>query len=399
MYPAEQTDLATRPPRGLDLALRFGVPFLVTVACTWVGVRLVGQARFALIPIAIAMLLTALLSPVVRWMRRRLHLGGYLAGAIALLASLGIIVAALWYALSVVLVDIGSITALAQTVVRDGAAWLRDGPLHLDEAQLAEGVTKTQEWLAGHSSNIVSTAMTFSGSISEVFAMALLGVISAFFFLGDGARIWRSLLWLVPPRSRTRQFEASRRSWRSLELYARTAVAVAIIDALCIGVGAAVLKVPFPLPLAMLVFVSAFIPFAGAIASGAIAVVLALFTGGPTVALLMALVVLAVQQLEGNVLQPLLMGRAVSLHPYAVIVGVSLSGYLWGLVGALLAVPVMAVVMSWLRYLNDTDPFPQLEDAGGDDQHRPYPKHDAADQGSGARPAPRPDGTPEVHAG
>ncbi|MEL4503396.1 AI-2E family transporter [Luteococcus sp. H138] len=378
----------TRPARGLDLALRLGVPFLVTVACAWVGVRLVGQARFALIPIAIAMLLTALLSPVVRWMRRRLHLGSYLAGAIALLTSLGIIVAVLWYALTVVLEDMGSITELAQNVLRDGAAWLRDGPLHLDNAQLDEGVDKGQEWLAGHSSNIVSTVMTFSGSLSELLAMALLGVISAFFFLGDGPKIWSNLLWLVPARSRTRQYEASRRSWRSLELYARTAVIVAVIDAVCIGVGAALLKVPFPLPLAMLVFVSAFVPFVGAIASGAVAVVLALFTGGPTTALLMALVVLAVQQLEGNVLQPLLMGRAVSLHPYAVIVGVSLAGYLWSLVGALLAVPVMAVVMSWLRYLNDTDPFPHLDDVDDDEENRPYPKHEDDGQGSGSRPAP-----------
>lgn len=377
VHSAERPDLRNRTPRALDVALRVGIPFLVSVACAWVAIRLVGQARFALVPMAIAMLLTALLSPAVSWMRRQLHVPAYLAGALALVGTLGILIAVIGYAGSALLADVGSITAMAQDVLHSTAAWLRDGPLHVQDGQLTQAVDKAQAWLATNSSNIASTVMTFGGSLGELSAMALLGLVSAFFFLGDGQRIWRSILWLVPPRSRTRQFEASRRSWRALELYARTAVVVAVIDAVCIGVGAWLLHVPFPLPLAMLVFVSAFIPFVGAIASGAVAVVLALFTGGLTTALLMAAVVLAVQQLEGNVLQPLLMGRAVSLHPYAVIVGVSLSGYLFGLVGALLAVPAMAGVMAWLRYLNDTDPFPQLEADPDPAEH----------EGSGAHPA------------
>lgn len=377
VYSAEQPDLRNRTPRALDVALRVGIPFLVSVACGWVAIRLMGQARFALVPMAIAMLLTALLSPAVSWMRRRLHVPAYLAGALALVGTMGVLIAVIGHAGSALLADGGSITAMAQDVLHSTAAWLRDGPLHVQDGQLTQAVDKAQAWLATNSSNIASTVMTFGGSLSELSAMALLGLVSAFFFLGDGKRIWRSLLWLVPPRSRNRQFEASRRSWHALELYARTAVVVAVIDAVCIGLGALLLDVPFPVPLAMLVFVSAFIPFVGAIASGAVAVVLALFTSGPTTALLMAVVVLAVQQLEGNVLQPLLMGRAVSLHPYAVIVGVSLSGYLFGLMGALLAVPAMAGVMAWLRYLNDTDPFPQLE-------AEPDPAEEA---GSGAHPA------------
>ncbi|WP_420176584.1 AI-2E family transporter [Luteococcus sp. OSA5] len=360
MYSAQEPSLQDRMPRGLELALRFGVPALVAVACAWVALWVVGQTRFALVPMAVAMLVTALLTPSVRWLHGRLGLNRYLAGGLCLITLMAAVATLVTLATRTMVRQMGSITRLAQESLSATAEWLRDGPLHVDDAQLQEGVNKGQEWLASNSQGIAQTAMKFSGSVTEVGAMVLLVVVSAFFFLGDGPAIWRSVLWLVPHRSRARQLEASRRSWRSLELYARTAVAVAAIDALGIWLGCVVLGVPFAVPVAMLVFVASFVPFLGAIVSGVIAVGIALFAKGLTTALLMLLVVLLVQQLEGNVLQPLLMGKAVSLHPYAVIIGVSLAGYLWNLPGALLAVPVMAVVMAWLRYLNDDDRFPEL---------------------------------------
>ncbi|MGO4956951.1 AI-2E family transporter [Luteococcus sp. Sow4_B9] len=383
MYSAQQPDLQTRMPRGLNLALRFGIPALVAVACLWVAFQLVGLTRFALLPMAVALLITALLTPAVRWLHGRLRVNRYLAGALCLLALLGSVVGLVTIATRIMFKQIGSITELAQEAITSSAQWLREGPLHVDEGQLQQGVDKAQEWLSGNSQGIAQGALQISGSVTEVGAMTLLALVSAFFFLGDGPAIWRTLLWLVPHRSRARQLEASRRSWRSLELYARTAVAVAALDAVGIWLGAVLLGVPFALPVAMLVFVSAFIPFLGAIASGAVAVAIAFFAKGVTTALLMLLVVLAVQQLEGNVLQPLLMGKAVSLHPYAVILGVSLAGYLWSLAGALLAVPVMAVAMAWLRYLNDDDRFPELGTLSREERE-PAPDEPTQDDHRGA---------------
>jgi len=390
VYSAQKPDLQTRIPRSLEVSLKLGVPALVAVACGWVAIRLVSATQFALVPMAVALLLTALLTPPVRWLHHRLHLPRYLAGALALVLTLALLAGILSYAIGVLVSDVGNITALAQDVLHTTAAWLREGPLHVQDGQLTQAVDQAQQWLARNSSNIASSAMALGGSVSQITAMTLLALVSTFFFLGDGPAIWRNLMWLVPPGARSRQYDASRRAWRSLELYARTAVAVAAIDALGIGLGAWVLKVPFPLPLAMLVFVSSFIPFIGAIASGAVAVVLALFTGGLTPALVMLGVVLAVQQIEGNVLQPLLMGKTVSLHPYAVIIGVSLAGYLWGLVGALLAVPVMAGTMAWLRYLNDDDRFPRLGTGGlrtDRDEHPEVPEGPSGHGGAHSAPS------------
>lgn len=384
VYSAEKPAIHHRVPSGLDYALRFGVPALVAVACAWVAVWVIGRASFALVPMAISLLVTALLTPAVRWLDQKTPLNRYLSGALLLLALLGSVFTLVWAATRVMVSQMGSITEMGRRLINEGAAWLREGPLKMDSAELQQATDQAQEWLSGHSGSLVQSAMTFGSSLSEISAMTLLVLVSAFFFLGDGPAMWRAVMWLVPPSSRRRQFDGSRRGWRSLELYARTAVAVAAIDAIFIGLGAWLLKVPFPIPVAILVFVSAFIPFIGAIASGAVAIALALFAQGPMTALLMLLVVLAVQQLEGNVLQPLLMGKTVSLHPYAVIVGVSLAGYLWGLVGALLAVPAMAFVMAWLRYLNDDDRYPQLgsesptgHEDGQDDEQSPETAEEA----------------------
>src|SRR5690625_2861749 len=137
-------------------------------------------------------------------------------------------------------------------------------------------------------------------------------------------------------------------------------IVVAAVDGIGIGLGAALLGVPLAIPLGILVLVGSFIPIVGAVLTGAVAVLVALVDQGPVVALIMLGVVLAVQQIEGHVLQPFLMGRAVSLHPVAVLLAVAAGTLAAGIIGALFAVPLVALLNTVFRYLFGTDPFPEL---------------------------------------
>ncbi|MBF1671530.1 MAG: AI-2E family transporter, partial [Rothia mucilaginosa] len=169
--------------------------------------------------------------------------------------------------------------------------------------------------------------------------------------LMEGERIWLFVTRLFPKDARAAVNGAGRAGWKSLGAYVRVQILVAAIDAIGIGIGAAILGVPLAIPLGVLVFLGSFVPVIGALISGAVAVLLALVALGPVQALIMLGIVLLVQQLESHILQPLIMGKAVSLHPLAVIFSVAGGSMIFGAVGALFAVPTLAVVNSVVRYL------------------------------------------------
>ena len=179
----------------------------------------------------------------------------------------------------------------------------------------------------------------------------LITLFTLVFFLMEGERIWLFIVKLFPKQARDAVNGAGRAGWKSLGAYVRVQILVAAIDAVGIGVGAAILGVPLAIPLGVLVFLGSFIPVIGALISGAVAVLLALVALGPVQALIMIGIVLLVQQLESHILQPLIMGKAVSLHPLAVIFAVAGGSMIFGAAGALFAVPVLAVVNSVVRYL------------------------------------------------
>ena len=174
---------------------------------------------------------------------------------------------------------------------------------------------------------------------------------ATFFFLRDGNRIWRFLVRLLPVAARWKVDDAGRASWATLGAYVRATVLVAFIDAVGIGIFLVVFDVPFAFPLAALVFLGAFIPIVGAFLSGVVAVLVALVDSGPVTALIILGVVIGVQQVEGHLLQPLIMGRAVAIHPLAVIIGIAAGVVLAGITGALVAVPLIAVLNTAVRRL------------------------------------------------
>jgi predicted PurR-regulated permease PerM len=172
-----------------------------------------------------------------------------------------------------------------------------------------------------------------------------------FFFLRDGGQIWSFLCRLLPREARVPTARAGHYSWHTLVSYVHATVLVAFVDAAGIGIGLVVLGVPLALPLAALVFLGAFIPVVGATVTGVVAILVALVANGPVTALIVLAVVIAVQQLEGHVLQPLIMGRAVALHPLAVILAIAAGIVVAGIVGGLIAVPLLAVLNTAIRYL------------------------------------------------
>ncbi len=181
-----------------------------------------------------------------------------------------------------------------------------------------------------------------------------------FFFLYQGEQIWAWLVRLFPRQAREKADSSGRKAWVSLTAFVRATIIVAAVDAIGIALGAAVLGVPLVSAIGILVFVGAFVPVVGALVSGIVAVLVALVAKGPIVAIIMLGVVIGVQQLEAHVLQPFLLGRAVSVHPLAVILSIATGVVIAGIVGALLAVPTAAVLNTIVNHLagNDVDPEP-----------------------------------------
>ncbi|SDT04802.1 Predicted PurR-regulated permease PerM [Pseudarthrobacter equi] len=337
-------------PYGVRIAAswswRLGLILLMAGTLIW----LLSHITFLIIPVMVAALLAGLLSPVTAWLKRR-GLPAGLAVAATVLGFIAVISGALALVGRQLVIGFGELWQQALEGVRQVQTWLSDGPLHLTAAQIDQYVKEASDALQNNSSSILSGALSFGSTAGHFAAGLLLALFILIFFLLEGDRIWAFLVRLLPRRARAAAFGAGRKGWASMVSYARIQMFVAAVDAIGIGVGAAIIGVPLALPLGVLVFLGSFIPVVGALVTGVIAVLLALVANGPVNALIMLAIVLAVQQLEGHILQPLVMGKAVSLHPVAVILSVAAGSYLAGIPGALFSVPILAVANSAIRYI------------------------------------------------
>jgi predicted PurR-regulated permease PerM len=338
-------------PHGLRLAAGWSWRLLVIVAAAAVVLWLVARLRLVLIPLAIALLLAALLTPAVGWLRRQAHFPRTLASAAVLVTGLIVVAGTLTLVITQFVSGFPALAAKSTDGIRQIQTWLQNGPLHLSNQQLGGAADAAQKWLDTHRDTLTSGALSTAGTAVEMLASGFLVLFATFFFLRDGGRIWRFLVGLLPKPAREPMARAGEQSWLTLVAYVKATVLVAFIDAAGIGLALLILRVPFALPLAALVFLSSFIPIVGATISGAAAVLVALVTRSPLVALAVLIAVVLVQQLEGHVLQPLIMGRAVAIHPLAVIVAIATGVVLAGIIGALVAVPIVAVLNTGIRHL------------------------------------------------
>ncbi|MCM3662413.1 AI-2E family transporter [Georgenia satyanarayanai] len=338
----------------------------IAAAAALVG-YLVVVFKTVVVAFVVAILLAVLLDPVSAWLRKRMRVPRTLAAMVTLLGTLAVVVGLLTMAGRSVIAGFTDLADQATQGFGELLSWLSDGPLGIDEAQLQAWLDEGMATLESNSSALVSGALAATTSVTQVAAGAVISLFCLFFFLREGRRIWQWFVRLAPARTRERVNEAGIRGWITLGGYARTQILVALVDAIGIGVGAAILGLPLVLPLAVLVFLGSFIPIVGALVTGSVAVLVALVDQDPKTAVIMLLVVLLVQQIEGNVLQPWLMGNAVSLHPVAVLLAVTAGTGVAGILGALLAVPVAAVINTVVLYFHGHDKHPRA----ATDWHRP----------------------------
>ncbi|MCT7658903.1 AI-2E family transporter [Mycobacterium deserti] len=351
---------------------RLLVILAAVVALLWVFKRL----EIIVVPVALATILAALLMPAVDFLDRR---GAPRGGAVALMLLGGLAVVGGIMAF-VVSQFIEGAPALVEQVsfsidgVRD---WLIDGPLHLSRDQIDNAGNAAIEALQNNQEKVTTGALSTAGTVTEIVTGAVLVLFSLIFLLQGGRNIFAFVTQIFPLTVRDRVRDAGRAGFHSLIGYVRATFLVALVDAVGIGTGLAIMSVPLALPLASLVFLGAFIPLVGAVIAGALAVVVALIAKGLIYGLITLGLVIAVQQLEGHVLQPLVMGRAVSIHPLAIVLVIAAGGVTAGIVGALLAVPALAFLNSSIRVL--TSPDPEAEEAAQEYDDGPLVKAESDD--------------------
>lgn len=337
-------------PWGMRVAAEAGWRLLVLAGTLWVLMRIISAVQLVVLAFVAALLITALLQPTVARLRR-LGLPRGLATALTAIAGFVIMGLVGWFVVWQVLENLGDLSDRVRDGIDELKVWLLDSPFHVTESQINDIAKNLSDTIGTNTEEITSAGLQGVTVMVEILTGMLLAMFSTLFLLYDGKRIWNWSLKLVPAQARDGVAGAGPRAWRTLTAYVRGTVLVALIDAIFIGLGIYILDVPMAVPLAVFIFLFAFIPLVGAVISGALAVVVALVTQGVFSALMVLIVVLAVQQIEGHVLQPFILGRAVRVHPLAVVLAVAVGGMTAGIGGAVVAVPLVAVTNTVVGYL------------------------------------------------
>jgi predicted PurR-regulated permease PerM len=327
-------------PDGLRTAAAWSWRLIVVIAGFYVLLYAAAYVAVVVVPVIVALLLAALLQPGAANLVRH--------GWPRALAAFAMLIVGLAVVAGIVTLVVERFTAgfndLA-TQVSAGIGQVQDFVVRtfpITRNQLQDAVGGLQQRLVDNQDSIASGALTTAATVGEVITGFFLALFTLFFFLKDGRSIWLWLVGLFPHDSRAYIDEAARRAWRTLISYVRATAAVALVDAIGIGTGLAILSVPLVIPLAALVFLGAFIPILGSFLAGSVAVLVALVSKGPITALIALAVVVLVMQVEGHILQPLLLGRAVRVHPLAVVLSIAAGLLIGGIFGALIAVPIVA---------------------------------------------------------
>lgn len=330
-------------PIGLRITASYAWRLLLIAAVIAGFIWIVIQLKLLVIPLMVSILITALLWPAFQWMLRH-RFPRWLAVAISLLGTIAIVTVLLWLVIWQIRQQLPDVQRRSADAVEQFRQFLLDGPLHLSEKQIQGYIDQGLQIINEQAQLLLNGALAVGTTAAHVLTGAVLALFILICLLADGGRIWRWTLRLFPRAARPAADAAATNGFATLVNYARTQLFVAAIDAVGIGVGAALLGVPLAIPVAVLVFLGSFVPIVGAVVTGAIAVLLALVYNGPWIALAMLGVVLAVQQLEGHILQPIMMGSAVKVHPLAVVLVVAGGSMVGGIPGALFAVPLAAFV-------------------------------------------------------
>jgi putative heme transporter len=344
-------DAVRRVRRVGEICLWLLVIAAAVIAAFWVA----GRLRVVILPVGLALVLATFLHPPTAALRRR-GLPNGLAALVVLVAALGAIAGLIALLAPQTIEEFGELDAGVLGGIETIQRWLIEGPLDLSQDQVDRAVTQVEEQLRDSAGVLAHGAVTGALLVVEAIAAAVLALVVLFFFLKDGERIWDWLCGLAPPHRREDVREVGDRSWAALAGFLRGQGLVALFDAVFIGIALVLIGVPLVLPLVVLTFFAAFVPIVGAVTAGAAAVLVALVFEGFVAALLVLGAVIAVQQIESNVFEPFIVGKTVKLHPLAILLAVALGLAIAGILGALVATPIVAVggaVLGFLRERSD----------------------------------------------
>jgi putative heme transporter len=350
------------------LVVLLGISVLVVVAV---------QLALVTVPVILALILSTLAVPPARALERRGAPPGF-ASFVVVFGGTALAIAGVAALVPTFIEQVRELGPTVQEAAVRVLDWLENGPFGLDRDQLAAFGSQLLEGLQAQGGAVASGALSLVASVVEGITALILALILLFFFVKDGERIWG---WVVARTSETHRHTvvaAGDRSWEALAGYVRGTALVALIDAVGIGIGLAIVGVPLVMPLAVLVFVGGFVPIVGAFVTGLLAVAVAFADGGGGPALIVLAIVVVVQQVESDVLQPVIMRRAVPLHPVVVLAVLTAGAKLVGIVGAFLAVPLAAVASAVGNELR------LRHEAVGTGDHRPL----GGRQGQGAPTGP-----------
>jgi predicted PurR-regulated permease PerM len=335
------------------------VPIAVRAAAAWAWrllllaftAVLVGwvllQLRIVTFAVVAALLLAALLQPAVATLRR-LGVPRVLAALVVFLSGIAGLAVLGWLVVSSLANGISDIGASVSGAIEQLRGWLSEGPLALSQDQVNGYIDQIQSAVRD---NLAAGALSTAYLALDVVSSMVIALFTLFFFLHDGRRVWRWVVRVFPGRVHQRVDEAGMQAWDTLTNYVRGVVIVAFLDGSLTGLALLVIGVPLVLPLAVLVFLGAFVPLIGAFVAGGVAVAVALVTKGVTAAVLTLIAVVAVQQLDGNVFQPFLLGRLVKVHPVGIVLAVTVGTLVAGVGGAVVAVPLVAVANTVIIHL------------------------------------------------
>lgn len=350
-------------PFGLLVAGLIALCVVLLSGAGFVILQILKPISPAITGIAFAILLTGLLLPLHRLVRKVIR-QDHAAAGVTMVVFIGGLLGLMYVTGAQLIAGFADLRDSVFDALGEIEVWLRQGPFDIGDEGFGEHIAQAQDWVMGNSGSLFTGALA-AGSRIGTFTVAMgLALVTTFFFLADGRRIWLWCVSLLPQAIEERVDRAFSGGFTSVRAYVKTQAVVAGADAVGIGIGAFVLGLPLVLPLTVIVFLASFVPVVGAFASGALVVLIAWFSQGFTVALIMLGVVLLVQQIESNLLQPVLMSRAVDLHPWGVIIGVTLGSYFYGIVGALFAVPVMALIKVVVQSLRSPMPENEPEEPG-----------------------------------
>ena len=337
------------PPADTPLAraAQVSLQFLLVAGALAVAGYVLVRLRLVVLPLVAAVFLATILMPAVDWLRRRLP--GALAAFVVMLVALALLGGLTALLAPSVVDEFGDLgESLREGLGQVGSTLERLGFSQAEiDGAIDDALTSLQENVGGIGQGVVTGALF----VGELVTGLLLALVLLFFLLKDGHGVWNWIVSLVPDRRRDGLREVGSASWATLGHYLRGVALVALFDAVTIGVALAILGVPLVLPLAVLTFFGAFFPLVGAFTAGLLAALVALVSDGAVTALIVVGVIVAIQQIEGDVIYPVLVGRQIRLHPVAILLVLTAGAVLAGIVGALFAVPAAAVAWTAIQHL------------------------------------------------